>query len=86
MLKPIMMADFGHWDIEDKIKVVRETAEKDDKGAIEAAVAELSTSLQKIGEIMQKAAEDAAKAPAGEAKEAEPTVHEADVNENKDAT
>ncbi len=70
-------------EIEDKIKAVRETAGKDDKGVIETAVAELSTSLQKIGEIMQKAAEDASKAPGEGTKEAEPTVHEADMNDDK---
>ena len=64
-------------EIEDKIKSLREVKEKDDKGAIEAATEALSSSLQKIGEIMQKAAEAAAK-PEG-AKPEEPTVHEADV-------
>ena len=67
-------------EIEDKIKAVNEAKGGDDKAAIESAVEALSTSLQKIGEIMQKAAE---KAQAGAAdggaepkSEDEPTVHE----------
>lgn len=48
-------------DIENKITALNEVKEKDDKAAIETAVAALSESLQKIGEIMQKAAEAAAK-------------------------
>ncbi|HEY0964820.1 MAG TPA: molecular chaperone DnaK [Candidatus Paceibacterota bacterium] len=64
-------------EIEDKIKALRETKEKEDKTAIESATEALSTSLQKIGEIMQKAAESAAK-PEGGASD-EPTVHDADV-------
>jgi molecular chaperone DnaK len=70
-------------DIEDKIKAVKEVAAKDDIAAIETAVAELSTSLQKIGEIMQQAAEAAAKSPEGAATAEEPTVHEADVSDDK---
>ncbi len=63
-------------DIEDKIKALKDVKEKDDKSAIEQATEALSTSLQKIGEIMSKAAEaDAAKATnadgATDAKDAE---------------
>ncbi len=44
-------------EIEDAIKAVNEVKEKDSKADIEAKTEALSTSLQKIGEIMQKAAE-----------------------------
>lgn len=73
-------------EINDKIKAVKETSTKDDKGAIETAVAELSTSLQKIGEIMQKAAEAAQKGNSGAGEATpndEPTVHEAEEADNK---
>lgn len=77
-------------EIEGKIKEVNDAKDKDDKASIESAVEALSTSLQKIGEIMQKAAEaaqkDAAEAPAGEDKAADSeTVHEGEVvNEEKE--
>jgi molecular chaperone DnaK len=64
-------------EIEDKIKTLREVKEKDDKSAIETATEALSTSLQKIGEIMNKAAEAAAK-PEEPKQEEGPTVHEAE--------
>ena len=44
-------------EIEDKISALKEVKEKDDKEAIDKKTEELSASLQKIGEIMQKAAE-----------------------------
>lgn len=62
-------------EIESKITALKEVKEKDDKSAIEAKTEELSTSLQKIGEIMQKAATE----QATENKEGE--VRDADVNE-----
>ena len=68
-------------EIEGKIKELNEAKEKDDKAAIDTAVAGLSTSLQKIGEIMQKAAEAASKdaGAEGEAKtEDEPEVRDAE--------
>jgi len=70
-------------EINDKIKLVTEAKGKDDKEAIEKATTELSTSLQKIGEIMQKAAEEAAKKPDGATEEKkggddEPKVHDAE--------
>lgn len=46
-------------EINDKIKAVNEAKNGDDKAAIDGATTTLSTSLQKIGEIMQKAAEAA---------------------------
>ncbi len=64
-------------DIEDKIKVVRETKEKDDKAAIEAATEALSTAMQKIGEIMSKATEE--NKADSERWEDKSTVHEADI-------
>ena len=66
-------------DIEEKIKAVREVNTQDDKAAIETAAEALSTSLQKIGEIMNKAATEAAK-PETETKSEEPVVHDADVS------
>ena len=72
-------------EIKSKIKELNEVKEKDDKTAIDTAVAALSTSLQKIGEIMQKAAEAAAKegatpdaAEGEEGAEAEPEVRDAE--------
>ena len=56
-------------EIKEKIKVVNEAKEKDDKDVLAKSVEELTTSLQKIGEIMQKAAEEAQKA--GEAGKSE---------------
>ena len=64
-------------DIEEKIKTLRELKEKDDKVAIESATEALSTAMQKIGEIMSKAAEAEAKPEEGKS-ENEPKVHEAE--------
>ena len=64
-------------EIEDKIKAVREVKEGDDKTAIESATEALSTSLQKIGEIMNKAAEAAAKPEEGKSDD-EPKVHDSE--------
>jgi molecular chaperone DnaK len=69
-------------DIEGKMTALKEVKEKDDKAAIDTAAEALSSSLQKIGEIMQKAAEDSAKADEGkESKEG--NVRDAEVNEEK---
>ena len=65
-------------EIEEKIKAVNEAKSCEDKAAIEAASEALSTSMQKIGEIMSKAAEEATK-PEEAKTEDGPTVHEADV-------
>jgi molecular chaperone DnaK len=48
-------------EIEDKLRIVRETKDKDDKAAIETASDALSSALSKIGEVIQKANEEAAK-------------------------
>ncbi len=45
-------------EIEAKIKDLQEVKEKDDKSIIDAKTEELSTVLQKIGEVMQKAASE----------------------------
>jgi molecular chaperone DnaK len=74
-------------EINEKIKVVNEAKDKDDKDTLTKAVEELATSLQKIGEIMQKAAEESAKAEGGEAKpegEEESVVHEAEETKEED--
>jgi molecular chaperone DnaK len=68
-------------EINEKIKAVNEAKEKDEKSVIETAIDSLSTTLQKIGEIMQKAAETAQKndtANSTENKNDEPTIHEAE--------
>jgi molecular chaperone DnaK len=71
-------------EIENKMQEVNTAKAGDDKAAIDTAAAALSESLQKIGEIMQKAAEEAqAGAADGEKKSEgdkadEPTVHEAE--------
>lgn len=65
-------------EIEEKIKAVNEAKSGDDKTAIETASEALSTSMQKIGEIMSKAAEEATK-PEEAKTEGGPTVHEAAV-------
>jgi molecular chaperone DnaK len=62
--------------INQKIASVRELKDKDDKAAIEKATQELSTEMQKIGEIMQKAAQAEA---SQEPKKEEETVRDAEV-------
>ncbi len=71
-------------EIESKITGLKSTLEKTDKAEIENKTEALSTALQKIGEIMQKAAaEEASDTKA----EPEATVRDAEVTEedNKDA-
>ncbi len=63
-------------DIEDKIKTVNEAKNGEDKAAIESASEALSTSMQKIGEIMSKAAETEEKPEEGKSDD-EPKVHDA---------
>lgn len=46
-------------EIEGKMSALKEVREKDDKAAIDSKTEELSAALQKIGEIIQKAAEAA---------------------------
>ena len=66
-------------EIEGKVTELKTVREKDDKVAIDTATEALSTSLQKIGEIMQKAAE-AKSAPADGATE---PVRDAEVKDEK---
>lgn len=67
-------------EIEDKIKAVNEVKGGDDKAKIESASEALSTSMQKIGEIMSKASEetknDEKRWEDGDSKD-EPKVHDA---------
>lgn len=79
-------------EIQGKITTLKETKEKDDKAAIESATEELSTALQKIGEIMQQAAaaatEDAESAAEsatsdGDVRDAEVVEDEKDADEKK---
>lgn len=60
-------------EIESKVSALREATGKDDKAVIDSKTEELSTSLQKIGEIIQKAAEASAKddKPADNVRDAE---------------
>lgn len=62
-------------EIEDKIKAVNDAKSKDDKATITTALDGLTTTLSKIGEIMQKAAAEAAKGPESEGD----TVRDAEV-------
>ncbi len=56
-------------DVEEKIKALREATTKDDKDTISKATEELSTSMQKIGEVIAKEAEEKQKAEANQNKE-----------------
>jgi molecular chaperone DnaK len=62
--------------INEKIAKVREVKEKDDKASIDTATQELSTALQKIGEIMQKAAQENAGTTDNPVRDAEVTKEE----------
>lgn len=59
--------------INEKIAALREVKDKDDKAAIDAASQALSTQMQKIGEVMQKAAAE------GQAPQGEDNVRDAEV-------
>ncbi|MBL1434424.1 molecular chaperone DnaK [Candidatus Wolfebacteria bacterium] len=67
-------------EIEEKSKALTDVKEKDDLEAITKASEELSTSMQKIGEILQKQAEEAAKAEKETPKD---DVKDADVKEEE---
>jgi len=66
-------------EIEEKMSTLKEVREKDDKSAIDSKTEELSAALQKIGEIIQKAAEEAKKTETPETSE----VKDAEVKEEK---
>ena len=65
-------------EIEGKVAALREANGKDDKAVIDSKTEELSTSLQKIGEIIQKAAEAGAKE-----ENKDEVVRDAEVKEEK---
>ena len=71
--------------IEEKIKALKETLSGEDIEAIKKASDELSTEMQKIGEIMQKAAQEAAaedKSSGSESKETDDSIRDADYEES----
>lgn len=74
-------------EIEDKIKALREVKDKDDKETINGKLDELSSSLQKIGEIMQKATEESGANKTEQSTTAsdqgKDSVRDAEVNEEK---
>lgn len=70
--------------IEQKIAGVKEVKDKDDKAAIEKASQELSTEMQKIGEIISKASQEQAKSEPQAAPAEENPVRDAEVtNDDK---
>ena len=69
-------------EITEKITAVKETKDKDDVSAIDSAVEELSTALQKIGELLQKKTEEASEEAKTDTSE-DSVVHEAE-EEKKD--
>ncbi len=62
--------------INEKMNAVREVKDKDDKAAIETATQELSTALQKIGEVMQQASQQSAPQEGENVRDAEVTNEE----------
>jgi molecular chaperone DnaK len=68
-------------DIESKIKALQEVKDKDDASAIETNTQNLSTALQKIGELMQQAPEAQNADTQATTSENEP-VRDAEVNED----
>ena len=68
-------------EINQKIAALKEIKDKDEKTAIETATQDLSTSLQKIGEILQKASSEnkTQEAP----KEGEESVRDAEVTKDE---
>ncbi len=70
-------------EIENKIKELKEAKDKDDKKVIEEKTSALSDTLQKIGEIIQKANTASAASDATQATP-ENNVREAEVDEKKD--
>jgi len=70
--------------VEDKIKALRETKDKDDTAAIKTATEELSKEMQKIGEAMQGAAGNAPEGGEGSQSEADNDgVRDAEVEDDK---
>ena len=74
--------------IEEKVKALNEVKDQDDKAAIESATEALSNEMQKIGEVMQKAAEaEGGNTAEGsvEQKPEEGNVRDAEVEEKNDS-
>ena len=67
--------------IESKVKETREVLEKDDMDAIKTATAALSTEMQKIGEILQKQAQEAQQSEGTSQTESGETVHDVEAEE-----
>lgn len=70
-------------NIEEKIAALKTAKEGDDKNAIDTATAQLSESMQKIGEAMQQAQSGAAEQSAPNS--GEDNVRDAEVNDNPQA-
>ncbi len=70
-------------DIQAKITALNEVKTKDDKEVITKAIEDLSSSLQKIGEVMNQATEAEAAKPEGEKPEGDSPVRDADVQDDK---
>ena len=74
-------------DVEDKVKALREVKDKDEVDAIKSATEALSTSMQKIGEVMQQASQEqqGTKSSEGEGSEqtSDDNIRDAEVDDNK---
>jgi len=68
--------------INEKIAALKEVKDKDEKESIASATEALSTELQKIGEVMQKAAEDTKSSEGDAEKENDEVVRDAEVSED----
>ncbi len=73
-------------NINEKIITLKEVKDKEDKAAIETASEALSAEMQKIGEIMQKAAADSAEQTNDAPKDANDNVRDAEVDDSKKDT
>ena len=73
-------------DIEEKIKALRDTKDKDDIDVIKKASEELSTSLQQIGEAMAKESEKNTEPEVKEAEEVNPEESPAEDTESSEST
>jgi molecular chaperone DnaK len=73
--------------IEEKVKETREVAAKDDLEAIKAKTGELSTEMQKIGEILNQQAQEAAQKEGGDSAQStedkDENIRDAEVEEEK---
>ncbi|MFN3188643.1 MAG: molecular chaperone DnaK [Candidatus Paceibacteria bacterium] len=69
-------------DIESKVTALNEVKTKDEKEVITKAIEDLSTSLQKIGEVMNKANEAETTNPSGEKPAEDGPIRDADVKDD----